>query len=678
MSTHEDGALPHAQRTSAGRAEEADGQVALRVLTIVVLTIGGVFGLFVMVGAVGPAVYAEVDDSVGLDLVLPDQTHLPALRERSYVYAGDGTRLAVLHGEENREIVDLDDLPDHVWQAVVTAEDRRFLEHDGFDLPGISRAAVANLRARDITQGGSTITQQLAKNNFLDDSQTLQRKFAELLYAMALEEELEKEELLDRYINEVYFGAGAYGIQAAAEEYWGLDAADLEPQHSATLAGMIRAPGRYSPRGDPEGALTRRDRVLTAMASEEYLTEETAGELTETELDVIESQPDEVIEPFVVEAVKRSFLGNDAFGETRDERIELLFGGGLELHTGIELELQEVAREVIGDHFPEPVPTAAIASLEPGTGRVIAFGSAQQFTEEQYDLALQGRRQPGSAFKTFVMIEALRQGIEPDLELDGSSPHTIPIGDDRDPDWRVTNYAGRSFGDIDMVEATRRSVNTYYAQLGEQIGIGSVVDLTEELGFSSLAYGGYTGLSVAIGGLDRGVTPIEMASAYGTLGNEGVRIEPYLLERVVGGEGVIWERDGSERRVLDEHVNATAIDILEDAVEQGTGTAARVEGWEVAGKTGTTNDNYDAWFAGTTPALATAVWVGHPTENVRMEEGTGGALAAPLWGDFMSRALEGYEPTPFPDVDTGVDRIIAGEVDDDDGEEEQEQADASG
>ena len=627
-----------------------EGPWVFRAVRLLVGVLGGLFALTVLASALGPQVYTDVAHSVDARLVLPEEAELPALRERSAVYAADGSRLALIHDEEQREVVDIADLPDHVWQAVITAEDRRFFEHEGYDVEGIGRAAVANLEARGIAQGGSTITQQLAKNNFLDDEQTLDRKFSELLYAMALERELDKEYLLDRYMNQVYFGGGAYGIQAAAEVFFGIDAAELEPHQSAMLAGIIRAPGLFDPRRDPDGALARRDRVLAGMAAEGYLEAEEGAELRELDSGVIDPRGDQTREPFVVEAVKREFLADPAFGETRQERQELLFSGGLELHTTIEPDLQDILREVVRDHYPEGAPTAAISSVEPATGRVVALGSGQEFTDSQYDLALQGRRQPGSAFKTFVMLEALRQGFPPDLLLDGESPLEFDLGTEV---WEVGNYGGRSFGPIDLADATRQSVNTYYAQLATLVGVEEITTLTDELGIDRAAYGAWAGLAaVSIGGLDRGTTPLEMASAYGVLTHDGVRTSPFLLERITDVDGEeIWAHEMVEDRVLSPEVNAVGRDLLIEVVESGTGTAARLDGWEVAGKTGTTNDNYDAWFVGVTPALSTSVWVGHPGGNVAMPDATGGGMAAPLWRDFMQRALEGYEPSPFPSPD---------------------------
>ena len=597
-----------------------------------------------------PQAAAQVARAVEVSVQLPEDTELPDLRERSFVYAADGSLLAVLHDEEDRRVVPLEALPDHVWQAVLTAEDRRFFEHDGYDPEGITRAFFANVRAGGVTQGGSTITQQLAKNNFLDGSQTLDRKLTELLYALALEKDHDKEDLLERYLNQVYFGAGAYGVEAAAEEYFGVSAADLRPDQSALLASLVRAPSLYNPRTNPDDALARRNRMLSAMADEGYLNEPLAATLADTELGVVESRDRPVREPYVVEEVKRQFLADPEFGETRDERRERLFGGGLEIHTTIDPELQDIARDVVASQFPEGAPTAAIATVDPTSGAVRAVHSGASFEDEQFDLATQGRRQPGSAYKTFTMVEALRQGFPVGLTLE--SPHPMEFeADVLDEPWEVRNYGGSSYGSIDLAEATRRSVNTYYAQLWFLVGADNVIGLTEELGIDPAAYAGQAYPAISVGGLARGIKPIEMASAYGTLANDGVHHDWHLIEEITDEGGEVYVHESAGHDAIPSVVNGVALDLLTEVVEQGTGTAARLPGWQVAGKTGTTNDNADAWFAGVTPVLSTSVWVGHTEGQITMPGATGGAVAAPVWHDFMERALEGVEPEEFPEVD---------------------------
>ena len=639
-----------------------EGPWIVRAVTLLVVAVAGSFAALLAVGAILPRVAAEVGGSVEASVVLPDDTEMPDLRERSVVYAADGTLLSILHDEEDRRVVPLDALPDHVWQAVLTAEDRRFFEHEGYDVEGLARAALANLRARDITQGGSTLTQQLAKMNFLDAAQTLDRKFTELLYAMALEKEHDKDELLERYLNQVYFGSGAYGVQAAAEEYFGVGAAELSPQESALLAGVIRAPSSTNPRRDAEIAERRRDLVLAGMADEGYLTAQEASDLQATEVEVIEEGDQEVKEPYVVEAAKQQFLADPTFGATFEERRERLFGGGLEIHTTIDPALQEMARDVVAERFGGDGPTAGIASVDHTTGAVRAIYSGADFEAEQFDLARQGRRSPGSAFKTFAMIEALEQGYPPSLSLDGSSPVEI-VYDGGDQTWEPTNYGGASYGTIDLGEATTRSVNTYYAQLMTLVGVEEVVERTELLGVDrQAAYRGEEFPSIVLGGLEGGVSPLEMASAYGAIANLGTHIDAHFIDRVIEDDEAIYEADPDEREALSPAVASASIDLLTDVVSSGTGTSASVDGWHIAGKTGTTNDNTDAWFVGVSPVLSTAVWVGHPERQVSMPGATGGGTAAPVWSAFMRQALAEFEPSDFPEADDAdLESLYAGE-----------------
>jgi len=592
-------------------------------------------------------------DVVGVELAIPDDTALPTLPERSVVHAADGSVLAVLHDEQDRRIVALESLPDHVWQAVITAEDRRFFEHEGYDLEAIGRAAVANVRARGVAQGGSTITQQLAKQNFLSDEQTIERKAQELTYAMALEDRWTKRELLERYLNQVYLGSGAYGVAAAAEEWFGVPSEELTVEQSALLGGMIRAPGRLDPRRNADAATVRRDAVLRGMAEEGYLTEERAAEAVGVPLEVLPSRNRTVTEPFFVEAVKKEFFDNPAFGEDRQTRVDRLFNGGLAVHTTIEPRIQQAAHDLVERRYPAAAGerTAAIAAIDPRNGRVVATHSGGDFEAEAYDLATQGRRHPGSAAKILVLATALERGRSVHSPISGAGPRTFDWDPHQEP-YEVRNFANSSYGTISLREALVRSVNTAFVQLMLETGVSYVVETAGHLGIDvARAFGPVhaRGPAVAIGGLHRGVTPLEMASVTGTFATGGQRAEPYLIERVTDarGEEVYRHADDREQVVRPETASAM-LDAMEAVVRRGTGTRAQLPGWQVAGKTGTAQNFADAWFVGTTPVLSAAVWVGHPEKREPYPGMTGGQFAAPLWRDFMAVALDGVEPVPFP------------------------------
>ncbi len=624
--------------------------------------LAGILGLVLVAAAVVPRVGEELQSSMDVALALPEDARLSTLSERSYVYAADGSLLTVLHDEIDREYVPFERIPKRVWLTVLAAEDKRFFEHEGYDLEGIARATFANLRARNVEQGGSTITQQLAKMNFVGDEVTLERKFDELFYAMALEKRYVKSKLLERYLNQVYFGSGAYGIQAAAQEYFRSGVQKLRIDQTAMLAAIVRSPIFLNPRVNPDEVKARRDAILVEMGDSGLLRPNKLKQLLAQPLRVRKARNTIVREPFVVEMVKRELFSNPRFGATREERIERLFSGGLEIHTTIEPLRQEQARAAIEARYPgSPGPTAAIASVDPRNGKILAAARGREFNDDKFDLATQGRRQPGSAFKTFVLAEALRQGFPEGMTLSASSPQEYQLPGEL---WTVSNYGGASYGDLDLRQATYQSANTFYAQLVQLVGFDNAVSLARELGVNiGAAFGGpeFRGPSLVLGGLRYGVTPLEMASAYGTFANNGEYVKPYLIDNVVRDKRVILKHESRSRQVLPSAVNATLVDILEGNVQSGTGTAAAISGWPVAGKTGTTQNQWDAWFVGFTPIMSTAVWVGYPEGQIVMPGATGGGFAAPLWQDYMSEVLQNREPRQWPEPDGSVEDVFADE-----------------
>ena len=396
-------------------------------------------------------------------------------------------------------------------------------------------------------------------------------------------------------------------------------------------------------------------------------------------VEVLPVREREVREPYVVEAIKREFLANPAFGETREERVALLFEGGIIIESAIDTNLQRRAERLIQDWLPQDGITAAIAAVDPRTGRVHAAASGRDFDEDQYNLALQGRRQPGSAFKTFVLTSALEQGTPLSTRLEGQSGTTF--GTERATgDWAtrgVSNFGGASYSNLDARQALIRSVNTAFADLVMRTGASEVLSVTDRLGISRAAYGGLENPAVALGGLDRGVTPLEMASAYGVYATGGEYAEPFLIERVTDRDGeVLYEAEPQLERVLEPDVNAVMRDVLQDVVRSGTGTQARLAGWTVAGKTGTSQDLADVWFAGTTSRLSAAVWVGNPDSRQRLWGMSSSRTAAPLWRSFMQIALAGVDPEPFPDARHTLPQALLGDDDEEEDEEEDDDDDS--
>ena len=574
---------------------------------------------------------------------------LPALDQRSAVLAADGTTLAVLHDGINRQAVPLEEIPEVLRQAVVAAEDQHFWGHHGYDGEAMARALLANVRAGEVTQGGSTISQQLAKQNFSGGEQSMLRKAKELLYAVALEERLSKERLLERYLNQVYFGSQAYGVAAAAEEFFGVDVKHLAVEQVALLAGLIRAPAALDPRTDPASATIRRNQVLAAMTSLGTISPDTATEAAAKPVEVLPARSAGVIDPFVVEAVKREFLANPAFGSTEAERRHLLLAGGLEIRTTVDPRLQDAARRALGS-VSDRLGSALVA-LDPRSGAVLAVHNGGEAASSQFDVATQGRRPPGSTFKPLAAAAALEAGMPQNQYLVGDGPIQLDYKGAPEP-WRVDNFDGRRHGPVALADAVISSVNTAFAQIGVAVGPGRIAEVAHRLGIDVEGAMGppeTRGPAVALGGLSNGVSPLELASAYGTFAAGGAHTPPYLIGQVLGRDGQeLYKAKPAPQPVLDKAVNGILVDILQDAVAEGTGSAAALPGWEPLGKTGTSEKGADAWFVGATPVLAAAVWVGHPDSTRPVRGLTGGAVAAPVWAKFMTAVLRGEQPVTFP------------------------------
>lgn len=647
-----------------------------RAVSVLMAGVAGLLVTALTLGALGPSLAREAGSAVTVRLDLPSAADLSQLEQRSVVLAPDGTPMATFHAGINRHTTALEDLPDHVWQAVLAAEDRRFFEHGGYDVEAIARAALANARAGTVVQGGSTLTQQLAKT-VVGDDRTLRRKLAELRQALALERDLTKEELLATYLDLVYLGSGAYGVGAAAEEYFAVSAEELTVEQSALLAGIIRSPSALDPRVAPEAALERRNVVLASMAEQGWLTDAEAAALREEPLGVSETRSEALADPHVIESVRRELTCDPeatggqrwptcdaglarAGGPDSSARLDRLYTGGLEVTTTVDPALQATANDLIRERFPEPGGvTAAIVALDPRDGRVLVAASGRGFDEDEQHLPLQGRRQPGSAFKPLVMAAALEEGVAPGTRLEGDSGTTFGE-DELDPDetWRtvgVRNFGDRDHDDPTMHEALTDSVNTAFADLILQVGAGEVREVAERLGVDEGAFVGAAGPeanpSMALGGLATGTTPLELATALGAITQGGAVATPHLVAEVADAEGrVRYAADHALVPVLDDEVADDVTGALLAAVERGTGTAAQLPGWDVAGKTGTTQEQRDVWFVGATPTLVTAVWIGHPSESVTLTSATSSGTAAPLWRDFMEQALEGEDPQRFDGI----------------------------
>ena len=623
------------------------------------------------VAAVGALLVALLAGACSWQTPSLDTTQPAPLAESSRILAADGTVITALHGEENRETVPLERMPQTLRDAVVAIEDERFWDHKGVDPRSVLRAVYANATEGKVVEGGSTITQQYVKNELVGPDRTVRRKIREAALAYEVERRYTKQRILELYLNTIYFGNGAYGVQAAAVEYFGVGVDKMTLAQSALLAGLIRSPNRTDPYQQPEVAQARRRVVLEKMVSLGLAAPEAAQAASAAPLVTAAPSDERYPAPYFVERVKRFLLDDPRFGPTPGARRELLLQGGLRITTTLDLKTQAQAEDAVAKVLssPERDPAGAVVSIEPGTGFVRALVGGRDFfgpaAEAKFDLATQGHRPAGSAFKPFALAAALEQGVAVTKFYDAPGSLTIPLT--REP-WEVSNYEGQGGGQMTLVDATIRSVNTVYAQLILDVGPSKAVDLAAKLGITSplLPYP-----SAVLGTND--VTPLEMASAYGTFANRGIAVPPAFVTKVVGSDGrVIYEHQHSQKRVLDQDNVDTEIAVLRQVVERGTGTAAKI-GRPVAGKTGTGQEWRDAWFVGFTPELVTSVWVGFPERQRSMQPPdtrilvTGGSWPAQIWQLYMSAALaerpvQDFAPPPASAAEGTADSPVLQQV----------------
>ena len=628
-------------RKQRARPRRRIRKLRLLALLTVLLIVGSVSFSFGMIRAVA----AEIDAGK-----LDPQRQLDK-QVNGYIYDKDGKRiLAVLRGSEARTLIRYDQIADPMRHAIVAIEDRRFWEHDGIDLRGIGRALLADIRSQGVVEGGSTITQQFVKNALDRDQKTIARKVREAAFAWQLERDpggWSKQKILQEYLNTIYFGNGAYGIQQAALTYFQHGAKDLTLAESALLAGIPADPTRYDPVTNPDAAEERRRIVLQAMLEESKITQQQYETANATDL----PDPDNVRLPgtegpaqHFVNYVKQQLI--DEYGQTK------VFGGGLRVKTTIDLELQQTARDAISKWLTDADgPSAALVAIDPRDGAVRAMVGGNNYRKSQFNLAVQGVRQPGSSFKPFVLATALRQGISPATRFE-SEPQAIDLGD---RDWVVGNYDDIYYGNVDLEKATVESDNAVYAQLTQLVGSKKVAQTAKALGIRSKLDGYY-----AIGLGAEAVTPLELARAYATIANGGERADgaifgnrPRVIDEVTR-EGRKRHNKPKEFVAMTPTQAGVVNSILQQAVRYGTGTRAYLPNRPMAGKTGTTENYGDAWFVGYTPQLVVAVWVGYPTTlkpmltEFRGEPVTGGTFPALIWKSFMEKAARNEERVGFP------------------------------
>ncbi|RZJ47024.1 MAG: PBP1A family penicillin-binding protein [Brevundimonas sp.] len=562
---------------------------------------------------------------------LPDTSTLYNVdRQPSITYLDRNGALIAVRGTQQAPPADLDALPDYVPAAFIAIEDRRFYHHPGFDPIGMSRAMVSNMRAGRVVQGGSTLTQQLAKNLFLSPDQNMKRKVQELMLAVWLEMKFSKKEILALYLNRVYFGAGAYGIEAASQRYFDKSAKQLTVGEAALLAGLLKAPSRYSPVSESERAGTRATVVLNEMVDAGVITPEQRAEAAASPVRVSRTLATQHAQYFIDWLDKQI---RELVGEPTEDMI---------VETTLDLTLQTQAersvRRILERDRSKGVQQAALVALD-GDGRVRAMIGGSSYAESQFNRATDARRQAGSAFKPFVYLTAVESGYTPETRVNDTP---IRIGN-----WSPRNYSGTFSGEMSLANAVAQSTNTVAAGIADQVGRDNVARTARRLGITSRI-----GLepAMALGAVE--VSPIEMAQAYDAFANGGKRVEAYGISRIRTPQGrVIYQRaaraPGAVQAISNPYLYYMN-QMLRGVVTSGSGRSATISGRDLAGKTGTTSDYKDAWFVGYTGGFVTAVWVGKD-DNTPMRGVTGGSSPAAIWRGFMEAALPRLNAPAIPD-----------------------------
>ena len=617
------------------------------------ILIGGGLAVAFTAAALAP----RVSDIYSANESTTTEINLDDLALRSIVYDRHEREFDVLYDVQNRALIKLEDINQTMITSLIVVEDEGFWDHNGVDAKAIGRAFIENVNAGGIEQGGSTITQQLIKNGVLGDDRDLDRKIPEAAMAIRLENQLSKEEILEAYLNTVYFGSGAYGIRAAAEIYFGVEPAQLSWPQSALLASLISNPAAYDPTRFPDVARERRDIALGRLLETGHIGQFAHDRFLQQPIPTTRTVAAEW-EPtnYFIEEVRRQLLDDPRLGATRDERAELLFGGGLRVFTTYDPAAPAAAEAAVEAHIPDDDREfyASLAAVEPGTGQVRAIVGGPGFDVFEFNIATQKGRPTGSAFKPFVLAAAMEKGFVPADQLNGigtcefDNPGGFP-----DP-YLANNFSGPGGSVATLRSQTLSSSNCAFVRLGLIVGLSNVADTARALGVTT----DLSDLPISMPLGPKDVTPIDMATAYATFANDGLQVDPIFILRVEDREGnVLLANEPEPERAISAQSARLVTSILEANVRGGTGTRARLPEQVAAGKTGTAQEFTNAWFVGYTPHLATAVWMGNPDEEIEMrnvDRGAlgvgnvfGGSLPAMIWGQFNTAYHDGLEALPF-------------------------------
>lgn len=611
-----------ASRSAAKRRSKSRGNLSIGRL----IYWGAVLGLWGVIAVIGVVIW------VGAHLPPIQSLEIPKRPPTIQIVGMDGSMLAQ-RGEMAGANVALKDLPPYLPKAFIAIEDRRFYSHFGIDPLGIVRAAVTNILHRGVSQGGSTLSQQLAKNLFLTQERTFQRKLQEAELAIWLERKHSKNEILELYLNRVYFGSGAYGVEAAAQRYFGKSAKNVTIAEAAMLAGLVKSPSRLAPNRNPEGAEQRAQVVLAAMADAKFITEAQAKASI--------GHPAINVKPAGAGTV--NYVA-DWIGEVLDDLVGQI-DQSITVETTIDPKLQSVAEAAIIDELAAKsvkfnVSQGALVAMTPD-GAVRAMVGGRNYSESQYNRAVTAKRQPGSSFKPFVYLTALEQGLTPDT-IRQDAPIEVK-------GWKPENYTHEYFGAVTLTQALAMSLNTVAIRLGLEVGPKNVVRTAHRLGISSKLE---PNASIALGTSE--VSVVELVGAYAPFANGGFAVSPHVVTRIKTVDGkLLYMRQPEERNpVIEPRYVAMMNTMMRETLISGTAKKAEIPGWQAAGKTGTSQDYRDAWFIGYTANLVTGVWLGND-DNSPTKKATGGGLPVEVWSRFMRTAHEGVPVAALPSSQVG-------------------------
>ena len=545
---------------------------------------------------------------------------------------------------EDRKVIQYEEIPKILIQAFIAAEDARFFQHKGFDMQSMSRAFFKNLEAGRIVQGGSTITQQVAKTLYLSPEKSYMRKIKEALLAYKIDRYLTKEEIITLYLNHIYLGHGTYGVEAASQGYFGKSAQNISLPEAAMLAGLPKAPSHYSPYLHPERAYQRQAYVLNRMMEDGYITQQEKDRALSKVIKLRSIKPKDKIAPYFIENIRRYI--QEKYGS------DVLYKEGLEVYTTLNIQMQKAASEAVErglkemeerQRYEKGLVQGALLAMDAKTGAIRAMVGGRDFQRSEFNRATQSRRQPGSAFKPLIYTAAFDKGMTPATVI-VDEPIFYPDPQQPDGIWKPKNFDEKFWGPTTLHNALIHSRNIITIKVLEEIGVDYAASYASNMGISSPIT---RNLSLALG--TSGVTLQELVQAYGVLANEGKKVQPYFIQKIVDRTGHIFEETQPKvEQVIDQRIAFMSSYVMQDVVESGTGQRVRKVGRPVAGKTGTTDDTRDAWFLGFTPSLVAGVWVGFDQERPMGRQEVGGRAAAPIWLYFAEQTLRETPVEVFP------------------------------